>query len=43
MKLSAMASSYRQQAEDNKSNKLSFDERFGLLVDTEWTMRKTTA
>jgi len=40
MKLSAMASSYKQQMEDSKSNKLSFDERFGLLVDTEWTTRK---
>ncbi|MCL2880829.1 MAG: IS21-like element helper ATPase IstB [Treponema sp.] len=40
MKLSVMASSYRQQQEDNTLNKLSFDERFGLLVDTEWTSRK---
>jgi DNA replication protein DnaC len=40
MKLSAMASSYRQQMDDSGINKLSFDERFGLLVDTEWTTRK---
>jgi DNA replication protein DnaC len=40
MKLSAMAASYRQQIQDNAINKLSFDERFGLLVDTEWTTRK---
>ena len=40
IKLSAMAASYRQQTEDNGINKLSFDERFGLLVDTEWTARK---
>jgi DNA replication protein DnaC len=40
MKLSAMAASYRQQMEDPAINKLSFDERFGLLVDTEWTTRK---
>jgi len=40
MKLSAMASSYRQQMEDAAIHKLSFDERFGLLVDTEWTSRK---
>jgi DNA replication protein DnaC len=40
MKLSAMASSYRQQLNDGGMNKLSFDERLGLLVDTEWTARK---
>ena len=40
MKLSVMAASYRQQMQDNAMNKLSFDERFGLLVDTEWTTRK---
>jgi DNA replication protein DnaC len=40
MKLSAMAASYRQQMEDPAIHKLSFDERFGLLVDTEWTTRK---
>jgi len=40
MKLSIMASSYRQQMGDNAINNLSFDERFGLLVDTEWTSRK---
>jgi len=40
MKLSVMASSYRQQMNDTGLNKLSFDERFGLLVDNEWTARK---
>ena len=40
MKLSAMAASYRQQADDNGMNKYSFDERFGFLVDSEWTTRK---
>ena len=40
MKLSAMAASYKQQMGDNGIHKLSFDERFGLLVDTEWTNRK---
>ena len=40
MKLSVMASSYRQQMGDNSIHKLSFDERFGILVDTEWTTRK---
>ena len=40
MKLSAMAASYRQQMDDSGICKFSFDERFGLLVDTEWTTRK---
>jgi DNA replication protein DnaC len=40
MKLSALAASYRQQMEDPAANKLSFDERLGLLVDAEWTARK---
>jgi DNA replication protein DnaC len=40
MKLSAMAASFRQQTEDPALNNLSFDERFGLLVDIEWTARK---
>jgi DNA replication protein DnaC len=40
MKLSVMAASYRQQTGDNGIHKLSFDERFGLLVDNEWTARK---
>jgi DNA replication protein DnaC len=40
MLLSTMAASYRQQTEDNSIHKLTFDERFGLLVDSEWTSRK---
>ena len=40
MKLSVMASSYRQQMNETGISKLPFDERFGLLVDTEWTTRK---
>jgi DNA replication protein DnaC len=40
MNLSTMAASYKQQMGDNGINKLSFDERFGLLVDKEWTARK---
>jgi len=40
MRLSTMAATYRQQMNDNGISKLSFDERFGLLVDTEWTARK---
>ena len=40
MKLSAMASSFRKQLTDKALNELSFEERFGLLVDAEWTARK---
>jgi DNA replication protein DnaC len=40
MKLSVLAASYRQQMEDPAVHKLSFNERFGLLVDAEWTARK---
>jgi DNA replication protein DnaC len=40
MKLSTMAVSYRQQMEDPALSKMSFDDRFGLLVDIEWTTRK---
>jgi DNA replication protein DnaC len=40
MGFSTMAASYRRQMDDSGMNKLSFDERLGLLVDTEWTSRK---
>jgi DNA replication protein DnaC len=40
MRLSTMAASYRQQMEDPALSKMSFDDRFGLLVDIEWTTRK---
>lgn len=40
MKLSVMAQAFREQMKDNHFNEMSFEERFGLLVDTEWTTRK---
>jgi len=40
MKLSAMAKEYRRQLEHNPTSALSFDERFGMLVDSEWAARK---
>lgn len=40
MKLSVMAQSFREQAMDNNFTSMSFEERFGLLVDAEWTTRK---
>lgn len=40
MRLSVMASSFRDQAMDSNFAAMSFEERFGLLVDSEWTARK---
>lgn len=41
MKMSNMAKNFRDQLEDDNMNNLSFEERFGLLVDAEWSSRKT--
>jgi DNA replication protein DnaC len=40
MKLSVMASAFSKQLADHSMSDLSFEERFGLLVDSEWTARK---
>jgi len=40
MKLSAMAEAFRQQRASAQWNELSFEERFGMLVDAEWTSRQ---
>jgi DNA replication protein DnaC len=40
MKLSAMAGSFQKQLDDSATIALSFEDRFGLLVDAEWTSRK---
>ncbi len=40
MRLSIMADAYRNQTKDNSFNELSFEERFGLMVDAEWSKRK---
>ena len=40
MKLSAMATAFRHQSETDGFSELSFEERFGLLVDAEWTSRR---
>jgi DNA replication protein DnaC len=39
MRLSTMADSYQNQLLDPNFQALSFEERFGLLVDTEWSSR----
>jgi len=42
MRLSGMAESYRNQNGDPTLRDLSFDERFGMMVDTEWSKRKNS-
>jgi len=41
MHLSVMAEAYRQQLSDPAVCSLEFEERFGLLVDAEWSRRKS--
>lgn len=40
MRLTKMAESFRQQITDNQFQDLSFEERFGMLVDHEWSRRR---
>ena len=40
MKMSAMARSFESQLDSTELSSLSFEERFGLLVDAEYTARK---
>ena len=40
MKLSTLGAEYRRQQDDLQMAQLSFDERFGLLVDSEFTARQ---
>lgn len=43
MRLSAMADAFENQCSDYKTFEgLSFDDRFGMLVDREWDKRKST-
>jgi DNA replication protein DnaC len=41
MRLTAMADSYKDQISDAKYQELSFEERLGLMVDIEWSRRKS--
>ena len=41
MRLSAMVEAYRNQLSDTKYQDLSFEERFGIVVDVEWARRKS--
>ena len=38
--LTAMATAFEQQRSASQYAELGFDDRFGLLVDTEWTARE---
>lgn len=40
MKLSVMAAAFKRQIGESGFMEMSFDERFGLLVDSEWAARK---
>jgi DNA replication protein DnaC len=41
MRLGAMAASFRNQLESDEFAGMAFEERFGLLVDAEWSARKS--
>jgi DNA replication protein DnaC len=40
MRLDAMAATWKEQSSKPDVNRLSFDERFGMLVDAEWLHRE---
>lgn len=40
MRLNTMAETYKNQLQDAAFNSLSFEDRFGLIVDIEWARRK---
>ena len=40
LRLNGMAESFNSQLCDGSYNDLSFEDRFGLIVDTEWARRK---
>jgi DNA replication protein DnaC len=40
MKLSGMAEAFKEQLQQPSPNPLSFEERFGLLVDRQWTWKE---
>lgn len=40
MRLSAMAEQFHEQLRNNQFNEMSFEDRFALMVDVEWSRRK---
>jgi DNA replication protein DnaC len=43
MRMRGMADAFTQQQEDPQTTQLSFEERFGLLVDQQWNWRQNRA
>ena len=43
MRLRAMAEAFTEQLDDPEMAQLSFEERFSLLVDRQWTWRENRA
>ena len=41
MKLRMMAEAFQMQLQDPSFQNLNFEERFGLIVDQEWSTRKS--
>jgi competence transcription factor ComK len=41
MRLSVMAQSFDEQIKNGCFAEMSFEERFGMLVDSEWAARKS--
>ena len=41
MNLGAMARRFKEQMDDPAVRDISFEDRFGLLVDAEWATRKS--
>ena len=43
MRLSGMADAFRRQLEDAAASELSFEDRFALLVESQWTWKESRA
>jgi hypothetical protein len=43
MRMRGMADAFTQQQEDPQTTQLSFEERFALLVDRQWSWRQNRA
>ena len=43
MHLTSMSDAFRTQMEDPKMKELSFEDRFGMLVDIEYSSRKSNS
>ena len=43
MRMRGMADAFTQQMEEPQTSQLSFEERFGMLVDRQWNWRQNRA